>query len=456
MKPAATITEMVSGKLQEGHAEWEEIGRALGAVLIGGVGIGLLGAAFRLSLDWVGTCYVALVEAGQNGSSLAWFWPILLGAAGAGLARFFTRAQPLAAGSGVQHVEALMRNEAPPASFWVLPIKFVGGILAIGGGLALGREGPTIQMGSILGTSLARGFRSSPTAVQEVQAALGGAGLAVAFNAPAGGALFVFEEVARSFRVRLMILTLLAVAVGVSTSRLILGDQPDFAVERLADPSAPSLAIFSLLGFLLGLLGVSYNRLLIACLEGLERLQRLPVELRAALVGALVGVLGWFAPTWVGGGERLTQAILLGGLPPLTLLAILLLRWFLGPLSYAAGTPGGIFSPLLLLGAVLGALAAWGLNFLLGPEWAVSPVALAIVGMAAFFTGVVRAPLTGVVLIAEMTASPDLLVPSLLACGAAMLAATWVRGEPIYDTLRRRMTARWADRSLGSAGAQES
>jgi CIC family chloride channel protein len=120
---------------------------------------------------------------------------------------------------------------------------------------------------------------------------------------------------------------------------------------------------------------------------------------------------------------------------------ILVVRWFLGPLSYSAGTPGGLFSPLLLLGAGLGALFALGVNAAVPAEHAVSVVAFGVVGMTAFFTGVVRAPLTGIVLITEMTATTTLMVPMLAAGFGAMLASSLVRGEPIYDTLRSRMLA---------------
>jgi CIC family chloride channel protein len=436
--------ESVRKKGLDSPAEWEGMGRACLIAILGGVGIGFLGAAFRASLSWVGPHYVALVDAAQRWPWLGWVLPVLLGAIGASLARLLVRPHPVAAGSGVQHVEAIMRGEAEPASFWVVPIKFVGGFLAIGSGLALGREGPTIQMGSALGATLARIFRTSREVMQEVQAALGGAGLAVAFGAPVGGALFVFEEVARTFKLRLVILTLLGVGLAMAVSRWLLGNQSDFQVEPLVSP-ASLLPAYAIVGLLLGILGVSYNRFIIFCLDLFERMRGLPAEARAALVGGIVGVVGWFGPDWVGGGDNLSQAILLGGVPTLTLLGILLVRWFLGPLSYAAGTPGGLFSPLLLVGASLGALCALGMNSLLPPSAAVSTVSFAVVGMAAFFTGVVRAPLTGAVLIAEMTASQDLIVPLLLASVSAMLSATWLRGEPIYDTLRKRMLARLAE-----------
>jgi chloride channel protein, CIC family len=431
------------------ETELSGIGRALLVAAVAGVLIGLVGAGFRAGLSWLEPRHAALVEWAQGWPWIGWVLPVVLGAVGAGLARWMVRPQPLAAGSGVQHVEAVMQGQAEPASWLVVPIKFVGGWLAIGSGLALGREGPTIQMGATIGASLAKWGRCAKEVVRDLQAALGGAGLAVAFNAPVGGAMFVFEEVARSFRLRLTLLTLVGTACAIVVSRVLLGNAPDFAAPTVADPAAWTLPVYAVFGGVLGLLGVVYNRVTIGLIEAMERLKAWPTEFRAALIGAMVGVVAWFAPGLVGGGDGMTQGVLHSGFAVGTLLVILLVRWFLGPLSYAAGTPGGIFSPLLLVGAALGWLFATGWNTLLPSDGLLSPAAFAMVGMAAFFTGVVRAPLTGVILIAEMTATANQMAPMLAAVFGAMLTASMVRGEPIYDTLRHRMLAAFPAKEVG-------
>src|SRR5262249_2250247 len=146
-------------------------------------------------------------------------------------------------------------------------------------------------------------------------------------------------------------------------------------------------------------------------------------EARAALVGATVGMLAWFAPGLVGGGESLTQRTLAGEVTLSALPFAFLLRFGLGPVSYAARTPGGLFAPMLVLGAQFGLL--FGTLWRLAPPGLdVAPEAFAVVGMAAFFTGVVRAPVTGIVLIIEMTAGFTMLLPMLGACFAAMLVPT--------------------------------
>lgn len=415
------------------------LGRACAVALAGGILIGVIGAGFRAGLSWLAARHLIFTEWALSLGWVGWFLPVLLGAAGAGLARLLVRPEPLAAGSGVQHVEAIMRGQAEPISLLAVPIKFFGGLLSLGSGLALGREGPTIQMGATIGAALARRFRCAKESLVDIQAALGGAGLAVAFNAPAGGAIFVFEEVARAFRLRLTVVTLLGTTAAIVTARLILGNAPNFLVAPTAAGETWTLLLFTLLGSLLGLLGVLYNKCTILGLDALASLRSWPAELRAALVGALVGLAACAFPRLVGDGDPASQAVLTGTLPLAPVALIVVVRWFLGPLSYSAGTPGGLFSPLLLVGAALGASFAMACNSVLPAESSLSVVAFAVVGMTAFFTGVVRAPLTGIILISEMTATSTLMVPMLAAGFGAMISSSLVRGEPIYDTLRHRM-----------------
>jgi CIC family chloride channel protein len=277
--------------------------------------------------------------------------------------------------------------------------------------------------------------------IRDLQAALGGAGLAVAFNAPFGGAIFVFEEVSRAFRLRLTVVTLIACISAIAVMRTLLGNQPNFDVVPL--PTAPiwELAIFAVFGGFVGAMGVLYNRMTLGCIDLVAGLRRIPAEARAAMIGAIVGLVAWFAPTFVGGGDELCQDVLHGSVTLGGMLVIFAVRWFLGPLSYSAGTPGGLFSPLLLVGALMGAVCAFGWNALVPPSAAIAPAMFAVLGMVAFFTGVVRAPLTGVILIAEMTVQPHIAASMLTVAFGAMLSSSLLRGEPIYDTLRARMLA---------------
>jgi CIC family chloride channel protein len=223
--------------------------------------------------------------------------------------------------------------------------------------------------------------------------------------------------------------------MAIAVARLFLGNDPEFSVDPLAYSGAQVGALYLLLGVVAGLAAVAYNCTLLAAIAAAGRLERWPVELRAGLVGAAVAVLAWFAPDLVGGGESLVQQTLASPANVSVLGLVFLLRFVLGAVSYAARTPGGLFAPMLVLGAQLGLLFGVACRLVL-PGLGTPPVAFAVVGMAAFFTGVVRAPITGIVLIIEMTAGFTMLLPMLAACFAAMLVPALLRNEPIYDSLR--------------------
>jgi len=406
------------------------------APVVGAVS-GLIGAAFRIALEHADRWRdLGIVWAHAHGR-LGLFAVIAVCAVAVAIAASLVcRLSPHASGSGIPHVEAVLHAELVPQSpLRLIAVKFVGGVLAIGSGLALGREGPSVQMGASVAHFVGTVCRC-PWPVSRVLFAAGaGAGLATAFNAPFAGAIFVLEELVRRFETGIAIAALGASATAIAVARLLLGDMPDFAVQALPHPPAAAQPLFLALGLVAGLLGILYNRTLLATLALARWLGRVPVELRAGVIGAAVGLLAWFAPALVGGGDPLTQRALAGG-ELLTIIPLLfLLRLVLGSVSYAAATPGGLFAPLLVLGAEAGLLFGQ-LCQQAFPDLGLMPEAFAVVGMAAFFTGVVRAPLTGMVLVTEMTASVTVLLPMLAACFGAMLVPTLLRDAPIYDTLR--------------------
>ena len=214
--------------------------------------------------------------------------------------------------------------------------------------------------------------------------------------------------------------------------------QPDFKVPPLPFDDVSALPLYLALGLIAGLLGIAYNRAILGALVAADRLSQWPVELRAALIGAAVGLCAWFVPAAVGGGDTITQATLAGAESLLALSLVLLFRFALGPISYAALTPGGLFAPMLVLGA--GRRARGGLGPSMAAGGGSRATAVAIVGMAAFFTAVVRAPVTGIILVTEMTASFTLLLPMLAACFTAMLLPTLLGNPPIYESLRERQS----------------
>ena len=416
--------------------------RISAASLLTGLLIGVVGGAFRLALDKSDDLRNVLVAWAHAWPFLGWLAPLALATLGAVVARLMVlRIAPEAEGSGVQRVEAVFSGEVKPATHGIVLVKFFGGLLAIGSGLALGREGPTVQMGASLSALASRYLVRHEQDKRIIEAAGAGAGLAVAFNAPIGGSVFVFEELTSSFTPWLLVATLAAATCAVWTMRLILGSHPDFVVRHVSLTAAWDGWPFLVMGMMLGVVGAFYNSSIIALLRVCDRLIRIPTTQRAAFIGATIGLTAWFAPAMVGGGDNLTQAVLFDHYTMAALAGIFVLRFFLGPWSYAAGTPGGLFAPMLLLGASFGALFGKLLNQFL-PSLGITPVACAVVGMATLFTACVRAPLTGIVLTVEMTGRGDLTVALLGASLVAMVTTMLLGSEPIYETLKRRMIER--------------
>ncbi len=218
-----------------------------------------------------------------------------------------------------------------------------------------GSAAPSAFRGAIVGRCL----RQAP-----------GAGLATAFDAPGAGALFVLEELIQKFERRTAIASLATSATAIAVARALLGDTLDFHVAPFPHVAVEAPPLFFLLGAVLGLVAVAYNRTLLATIAAVERL-RLPVEARAGLIGAAVGALAWLYPGIVGGGGAITQAALIGGQSLSVVALIFCVRFGLGAISYAAGTPGGLFAPLLVLGAqsglLFGAACHWAIPSLEAP-----------------------------------------------------------------------------------------
>lgn len=411
---------------------------AYGVAIVAGVLAGLVGTAFRLALGIADALRIAAVDYLHQWPWIGWIAPVLVAAGAVAFARYLVIRVPEAAGSGVQRIEASVRQQVRPDRLRVVPAKFVGGVLAIGSGLALGREGPTVQMSAAIGSRLGRATKVSDDDALSLQAALAGAGLGVAFNAPLGGVIFVVEELTKTIRMKVIGLTLLATSSAVAVMRLLIGSEPDFLLSHLSSSATFEIPIFIIFGFVVGILGAFYSRTIVYFLDLFERYGAVPLLVRAAIVGGIVGLIGWFAPRVVGGGDDITQNMLSGSAPLLAIAGIFVLRWFLGPLSYSVATPGGLFAPLLVLGACFGALVG-GVLQVVTQQAIGHPIVYALVGMSAIFGAVVRAPITGIVLVVEMTATSNQFVPLMLGTAAALVGVGLMGTPPIYDTLRHRL-----------------
>ncbi len=412
------------------------------ALLVGLVA-GALGSAFRVALAFA------------ERQRLAWQldptlpkWATLplalgLGALGGGISVWLVRRfSPEASGSGIPHLKSVVLGEREMTWRRLLPVKFFAGVLGIGGGLALGREGPTIQMGGATGLMVSEWFKVKPGEGERkaLISAGAGAGLAAAFNAPLAGVIFVLEELQGSFTPVVFVAAFLASVVADVVGRVMTGEMPVFPLHDMPAPTVRAVPVALLLGLLCGLSGVVFNKSLLKMLDLFDRVKHWPPFAVGALAGLGVGLASWFYPGVAGGGGLHVERALLGEVATHAVVALLVLRFALTMVSYGCGAAGGIFAPLLVLGA-LGGLAVGRGAHLIAPSWASQPEVFAVLGMGALLTAIVRAPLTGIVLMVELTGKYDFMLPLLASCLVAYGVAEFLRDEPIYEALRERAKA---------------
>ncbi len=411
-------------------------------MLVGAIA-GLVGASYRWLLDHVHDWDrdVLLVTA-----KVPIGWLVVAGLFGvaAALARWLTlRGAPEAAGSGIPEVEEMLAGDARlPRWHRLLPVKFIAGGLALSGGLSLGREGPTVHLGAAIATGLQGGL--GRTARASLLAAGAGAGLTAAFSAPISGFVFVLEELRVKPNRAMVVTALPAVLLSYLVTAAVLGAGPLFPLPPVTTPRVMLLPLFMSLGLAAGMVGVAFNRGLLWTLRAFDGLPLRPRWLGAGLVGIVSAALGVWLPAVLGSGEQTAAALVQGRLPlalgGLTLLLIAKLAFTL--VSYGCGVPGGIFAPQLVLGATLGAMV-----HALGPDLGgggLLPV-LATAGMAGIFAASIRAPLTGLVLVVELTHQGHLLLAQATTVLVAYLFAAAVRERPVYEALRERGAPRVGD-----------
>jgi CIC family chloride channel protein len=372
---------------------------------------------------------------------------ILLGGGLGAAAAYSTRAFcPEAGGSGIPHVKAVLVSARPMRSFRLIATKLGAGLLALAAGMSLGREGPTVHIGSACGDGFARLFHLPGRTRRALIAAGAGAGLSAAFSAPLAGFLFVMEELRREMSRGTYGNALVTAVAAVGVTRLLLGYDTTFHVTDMQPLHLTAIPVLVIIGLAAAVVGRLFNSALLGAVG-----KKPPLVWTGAIAGALGGILALTLPQVAGGGNLLTQALLAGDGEVETtrsfLFILLAMKLLFTVLCYASGVPGGIFAPILTMGAILGTFVGAVMQHAM-PLWTPSPDRLATIGMAAVLTASVRAPLTGVVLIVEMTGQYHTLYSLLLAAFVAYVASETWGTEPVYEALLGRdlrQNRQWLD-----------
>ncbi len=405
------------------------------AALIGALA-GSCAVIFQVSLDFAERDRIELMATLRAYPHWGWLILPVVAATLAALSGFLTeRFAPAASGSGIPHIRAVLARKRAIDWRKLLPVKFVGGILSLGAGLSLGREGPTVQMGAAIGAGVSDKMKLDERSKRNLIASAAGAGLGAAFNAPLAGFIFVIEELQRELSPLTFVSALIASVTAVAISRIFTGQLPSFHIHNYPLPPLTALPLFAVMGLVAGYAGALFNKTLVSSVRASQKLN-LKVWQKAAIAGGITGLAGWWLPEALGGGHRIAESILRGDYAHTDfvwfMLILLIGKFALTMLGYSSGVPGGVFAPLLVLGAIIGQLFGQ-LSVVLFPSVGATPAAYAVLGMAAMFTSIVRAPLTGIVLILEMTGNQEQLFPLILVCLISYLVAEQAHSTPIYD-----------------------
>lgn len=408
-------------------------------LILEGIGVGLLAGAvvvlFRFLLEQADILlHIVLAFGGEH----PWLIPVWM-AVLAGIAFLVTlliKWEPNASGSGIPQVEGELEGKLDSCWWRVLLSKVAGGILAIGSGLSLGREGPSIQLGAMAAKGFSKLTKRIKTEERLLMTCGAAAGLSAAFNAPFAGVLFSLEEIHKNFSSEVLLSSMAASIAADCVSRYVFGLGPVFTFSVPQMLPLSQYGHVAVLGVLLGFTGVLYNR-------SIDLSQRLYQTIRSQALRLIIpfmcaGALGFLLPDVLGGGHTLALQVASGGYTFFMLCLLFCVKFVFSMACFGSGSPGGIFLPLLVLGALVGGIYIQGVGTLLPLSNDMLPN-FVVLGMAGLFSAIVRAPITGIVLISEMTGSFRHLLTLSLVSLLAYLIPDLLKIRPVYEQLLSRL-----------------
>ncbi|MDZ8085119.1 MAG: chloride channel protein [Nostoc sp. DedQUE12b] len=344
------------------------------------------------------------------------------------------RLAPEASGSGIPQVKASLANVPVTLSWRVAGVKLFSAIIAIGSGMTLGRQGPTVQVGAGLAAGMSRWVPTSPDHRRQMIAAGAGAGLAAAFNAPIAGVLFIVEELLQDLSGLTLGTAIIASFIGGVISRLLGGGSLDLNLQLVKSSSQfsiPEIPFFILLGILAGLFGALFNHGLIFSIKFYKRLH-ISLPLQVALAGFISGIVVAMLPPSFRDNTGLRESLITGSSHPSVAAIAFAAQFILTLIAFGSGAPGGLFAPSLILGSCLGHIIGVSELYITGVG---SPTTYALAGMGGFFSAVSKVPITAIVIVFEMTTDFNLVLPLMIVSVAAYLVADKVVPGSLYEKL---------------------
>ena len=339
---------------------------------------------------------------------------------------------PETSGSGIPYVKMSLLRSGKMIRIRTIFVKFFAGVIGIGSGLSLGREGPSVQLGAGAGSLVGKWFKLNGNNRDKLIASGAGAAIGATFNAPIAGTLFVLEELIHKFTPSILFPVLVATVCASTLARYFLGVNPAFDITLPAIKTSPAVILVCIiLGVISGILGVAFAKTIFAFNNIYSKIN-IPACLKPALAGFVTGAAGLLVPYVLSSGNNAVGMLLENKFAFGMVLMIFVLKFFITPVCFSSGAAGGIFLPMLMLGSFLGYITGFIFNNF-GLD--LNLLAIASLGMAGFLSSTARTPITAVVMVFEMTGGYECILPLMLVAAVADLTAEKLNHKPIYARL---------------------
>lgn len=416
-------------KSRPGNILYEQFYR-LALALVIGILTGLGAVAFRKLINFFHNEFFDY--GGQLLSFLGQYYVIIIPMAGGlivgPLTYFFARE---AKGHGVPEVMAAVAVRGGRIRPRIVLVKALASAVCIGSGGSVGREGPIVQIGSAIGSTVGQVFKVSTRKMRALVACGAAGGIAATFNAPIGGVLFALEIILGDFTGDHLMLVIISSVTSAVVSRIMLGNDPAFIVPAYPLNHPAELLLYALLGIVCGVFAVLYIRVLYKFEDIFNSIKIIPEYYKPILGGFLIGVIGLKFPQIFGVGYESIEMAITGNMVFSITATLVLLKLLATSITIGSGGSGGVFAPGLFMGSMLGASMGYVFHYLF-PNIAITPAAYALVGMGSVFAGSAHAPITAIIMLFEMSNDYHIILPLMIACVISSVVAKTVYHNNIY------------------------
>ena len=415
--------------------------------LLVGLIVGIVIVIYRFLAAELGELFINIYLQGRNNVLLIPLIFIVLILLGYIVAKQ-VKHEPMISGSGIPQVEGILTRRLKMNWFSILYNKFIGGLICLGVGLSVGREGPSVQMGACIGEGISHRFNKLDNEEKYLITSGASAGLSAAFNAPLSGVMFALEEAHKNFSPLVLLSAMISSLVADFLSKKVFGINPSLRFNSMVSLPLKYYWTLIILGVVIGISGVLFNKGILKT-QSMFKNSTLSTEIKIIIPFILTGMVGLISPILLGGGHELIISLEESNLTIIILLTFIVVKFLFTFVCFGSGVPGGIFFPLLTLGALVGNVVGLVAILYLGVP-SIYLINFIVLAMAGHFAAIVKAPITAIILISEMTGSLEHLLSLSIVVLIAQLTSDLLKSHPIYESLLERLLAKGTNKYEGS------